>query len=157
MRIIEREYWEVFRNQSGNAKAEIAQKIINSVRDKCDKLWIGGSGVESGYGHSMIPFSSRKFGERTWDILPFSIWTNGTIEVSFQHYTNRPPFDSLAYKQKLADRLNGIEGVNIPKEKLSKRPSFNIENLEKEKDLAIFIDAFQWFYDQYGEQDQKGL
>ncbi|HMQ60782.1 MAG TPA: hypothetical protein PKE06_08940 [Flavilitoribacter sp.] len=140
--INEEEYWKVFHNQSGKVKAGIAKRIVDWVRNKCDYLYIGGRGIEYGFGHSIVPVTRKQLGDKMWDILPFSIWTNGTIEISFQYYKNRPPMDSIENKKKLAEQLNTIQGVEIPENKLSKRPNFDLIRLEKKRQFGCFFTSF---------------
>lgn len=59
--------------------------------------------------------------------------------------------DQKELKMQLREKLNAITGVNIPAEKINKRPSFNIGLLAKESELQKFIDAFDWFYQHYGK------
>lgn len=148
-KINETQYWDVFNSQSSPEKVNTAKQIIDWIKDRCGNITIGGNGVEKGYGHSMIPSTTKRFGDQSWNILPFSIWTTGYIELTFQYYQNRPPFDSMDYRRKLADMLNQIEGVDIPDEKLTKRPSLDLSLLQEEKALKQFFDAFEWFYDEY--------
>ena len=72
-------------------------------------------------------------------------------DIYFQHYKNRPPFDRDDYKLQLLERLNNIQGVAISKDKISKRPNFDLILLEQESEMQKFIDAFDWFYRQYGK------
>lgn len=77
------------------------------------------------------------------------VWVRGTVEIYFQHYKNRPPFDDVEYKMELLKRLNRIEGVNILESSINRRPSFGIILLAKEESYNQFIDTFDWFYKQY--------
>lgn len=147
--ITEDEYWNVFKKHSGVEKARIAKLIVEWVRGKSDYFAFGGSGIEQGIGHSLIPCKRHSFPEKDREIYPFSIWTSGSVELYFQHYKGRPPMDQEGRKIELLRRINEIEGVNIPDDKINKRPSFDLSLLKREADLEKFISAFSWFYDQF--------
>ena len=147
--ISEDEYWDVFKKHSGKEKVQVAKKIIEWVRDKSDYFAFGGSGIEQGIGHSLIPSKRYSFPEKDREIYPFSIWTSGIVELYFQHYKGRPPMDQKDRKIELLRRVNEIEGVNIQEDKIDKRPSFDLSLLEKDAELEKFISAFSWFYNQF--------
>lgn len=142
-------FFEVFLEYSGREKTAIAQNVLDWARDQCDYFWFGGSGLEHGIGHSCTPVTRKKFDGKLWELLPFKIWSEGSIEINFQYYKNRPPFDQDSYKLQLMDKLNTIEGVTITPDKINKRPNFDIGLLRKESEFKKFTDAFAWYYAQY--------
>jgi len=78
--------------------------------------------------------------------FPFAFWTNGTVEVQFQHL--RPPFDVETRKREVLGRLNAIPGVSLPAEKLKGRPSFRLSALSDPARLRQFLDVFDWMMDE---------
>ena len=68
----------------------------------------------------------------------FAVGSRNFVEVYFQWYLYRPPFDQLAYRQDLMDRLNAIDGIDLPADRIAKRPSFPLSVLDDEG-------AFGWF------------
>ncbi|MGJ4851824.1 hypothetical protein ACH6CV_16420 [Bacillota bacterium Meth-B3] len=65
------------------------------------------------------------------------------VEMSFQHM--KPPFNELAYRLKLRSALEEIPGVQIPDDKLDKRPSFPASLLANEKNFALFTDVLKMY------------
>ncbi len=81
----------------------------------------------------------------TWQSV-VAVWTYGAVEVQFQHMARRTPFEDEALRRQLLDKLNSIEGVDIPSEKLDKRPSFQLELLADSAAMASFLRTLDWWF-----------
>jgi alkylated DNA nucleotide flippase Atl1 len=81
-------------------------------------------------------------------IWPLVLYPYGSIEVVFQHLAHRPPFDDIALREQLRDRLNRIEGVEIPRSKLALRPSVPAAVLVRPGALETLAEALAWFVEQ---------
>jgi hypothetical protein len=55
----------------------------------------------------------------------------------------KPPFTASEYRHKLKAALERIPGVNIPADRIEKRPSFELNLLADEKNLDIFVDTMK--------------
>lgn len=64
-----------------------------------------------------------------------SIKASGQVVVQFQ-WMRQPPFDTSAGRNDLREVLNRIEGVDLPEDRLSGRPSFPIQALEDPASLG---------------------
>ena len=78
-------------------------------------------------------------------VYPFALGAQNFVEIYFQWYLTRPPFDQLAYRQELMDRLNAIPGVDLAPDRIAARPRFAVDLLAEEAHLNIFLDSFDWF------------
>lgn len=119
-------------NQVNLVREMIGHLIVKGVR-----LWYG-SGKKTG---SIVPVMD--LGEHN---PLFAIGTSGYLELYFQYYKN--PFDDLTKKEELRRKFETIEGVVIPGDKLTKRPSFRIEILLKNNNLQIFLNTVDWMLDE---------
>jgi alkylated DNA nucleotide flippase Atl1 len=82
-------------------------------------------------------------------IWPFTVYPRaGTVEVVFQYLKDRPPFDRLDLRQELRTRLNRIDGIDIPEDRLTRRPSFKVSVLESDTDRASVIEVLRSFMDE---------
>ena len=72
----------------------------------------------------------------------FKVQTNGLIQVWFYYLKMKEPFVDEGMRLELLERLNGIEGVELPKEKVGGKPSFSIDVLESEQKLYDFLAVF---------------
>lgn len=82
------------------------------------------------------------------DYFPFVIYTNGSVEIPFQHLMRRPPFDALEIRGDFRRRLNLIPGAELPESSLEGRPSFPVTLTCLEEGWLRFKEAVSWFSSQ---------
>ncbi|WP_434740263.1 GmrSD restriction endonuclease domain-containing protein [Micromonospora sp. SH-82] len=81
------------------------------------------------------------------NIWPLAIYPRGRVEVVFQHLSIRTPFDDVALREELRQRLNQLPGVQIDAVKLTLRPSFPLTVLADTDAREALLDHLKWFYD----------
>lgn len=81
-------------------------------------------------------------------VYPFAMGARNFLEVYFQWYQSRPPFDQLSYRQQLMDRLNQIPGIDLPADKVDKRPSFALDVLAEPGSMRQFLAVYDWFMEE---------
>ncbi|MGC4768898.1 GmrSD restriction endonuclease domain-containing protein [Micromonospora sp. DT44] len=81
-------------------------------------------------------------------IWPAVIYPGGKFEVVFQHLSVRTPFNDIALREELRQRLNQMPGVNIAATKLTLRPGFPLTVLADADAREALLDHLLWFYDQ---------
>lgn len=124
--------------QHGPEAAAAARRIIDWFRNRGARIWFG-KGPTMG---SVIPSFALPDGRRLFTI---GIWTGGGIEVQFQHLID-PPFDD-GLREELARRLEEIPGVQIPRDRLRKRPTFLLEHVTQEPETARLLGVLEWCLD----------
>jgi hypothetical protein len=62
----------------------------------------------------------------------------------FYVYANKPPFSDKEKRLDLLNRLNGIPGVTLPPDAISKYPSIALSTLQAEPVLDRFLKTFDW-------------
>lgn len=65
----------------------------------------------------------------------------------FQYLTRRPPFDDLALREQLRQRLNTIPGVDLPAVKIDLRPNFPLGVLASPAAQDALAEELGWFRD----------
>jgi alkylated DNA nucleotide flippase Atl1 len=113
--------------------------------------WIGmGGQLEYGTGSSETScfLMSREKHEEGGNIWPAAIYPSGKFEVVFQHLRTRPPFDDLAMREELRERLNKAPGVKIPAAKVDLRPGFPLDVLADAESRSLVIEVLTWFHTQ---------
>jgi alkylated DNA nucleotide flippase Atl1 len=74
---------------------------------------------------SCFPMLDAGTSHRPHLMWPIGIYpVSGTVEVVFQYLKTRSPFDDTEQRRELLNRLNKIDGVDLPEAKLDLRPSF---------------------------------
>lgn len=78
-------------------------------------------------------------------IWPAALYPSGKFEVVFQYLKIRPPFDALELREELRARFNAMPGVDLPADKLEKRPGFLVELLADPGVEDQLLDVLSWF------------
>ena len=128
-------FFEDLKARRGTKEAQVARDILEWARINMPRFaW--GSGKIDG---SFIPILDH---EGT-SYYPIVLYTYGRVEIQFQHM--RRPFDDKAKRLELLHRLNEIDGIDIPEEKITKRPSIPFSTLHSEDTLERFLGTFDWY------------
>lgn len=124
------------RKRSGEDAYLAAQKILVWAKNQARVWW--GKGKQSG---SFVPILNHK------EIIHqlFAVYTYGRVEVYFYWYALKPPFDSEVKRRELLEKLNQIEGIDIPGDAISRRPSISLVELAKQGTVDQFLEIFDWF------------
>lgn len=125
------------KNNSSFEEVKIANKIFKWAEDKIDWIYWG-QGKK--YGAFVPILKNENINHQL-----FAVRTTGTIEIYFQHYKNKKPFDSEEKRKELLNKLNLISGVEIQDYEISKRPRINISILKEGDNLKNFLEIFEWF------------
>ncbi|WP_030226149.1 GmrSD restriction endonuclease domain-containing protein [Streptomyces sp. NRRL WC-3626] len=76
---------------------------------------------------SCFPMLDAGTSRRPHLMWPMAIYpVSGTVEVVFQYLKDRSPFDDTEQRRELLNRLNKIDGIDLPEAKLELRPSFPV-------------------------------
>jgi hypothetical protein len=132
----EHTFFEDLKARRGSDEAQVAREILEWARANFPRFtW--GTGKQHG---SFIPVLDHK----NMSYYPLAIYTYGRVEIQFQHMKARP-FDDETKRLELLRRLNEIEGVHIPADRLTKRPSIPLATLHSAAALRQFFQAFDWY------------
>jgi len=115
----------------GADSAHVAKSLLDWAIENGLRIWWG-RGRHSG---SCVPILEHK---NTTHFL-FTLWTYGAVEMQLQYMTNKPVFDAIEKRKHLLDELNRIPGVNIPMERIDKRPSIPYPILKDASSLSQFL------------------
>ncbi|GAB2809063.1 DUF262 domain-containing protein [Streptomyces chlorus] len=93
---------------------------------------------------SCFPMLDAGTSHRPHLMWPVGIYpVSGTVEVVFQYLKDRSPFDDTEQRRELLNRLNKIEGVDLPEAKLELRPSFPVRVFaEHGEEICEVLDWF---------------
>jgi hypothetical protein len=119
------------------AEVSVVRGILEWARPRVSRIWWG-KGQRTG---SFVPV----FQHNGTDHQLFAVYTYGSVELYFQWYRTRPPFDAEEMRLELIDRLNQIPGVSIPADAITRRPSIPFSTLATEQGTERFLEVFDWF------------
>lgn len=140
-------FYESMIKHSGKSNQRIAQEIIEALVEYSDYNYFGGSGIEEGLGHSILPTKFIKINGKKKKIYLFSIWTNGSIEIHLQYLKNRGSFGTMEKQQAIINQLNSIENVNFDYDKAFKRPNFQLSILENKSERNKLINILKQIHE----------
>ncbi len=129
----EETFFEELKRRNGKKVEKIVRSIIKQIENKVTRLWYG-QGKRTG---SIIPVIDKK----EYSNQLFAIYTYGRIEIYFQYLKMKPPFNDDQKRRELLDKFNLIDGINLPENKLDKRPSFEIKELNTDEKQQEFIEV----------------
>lgn len=108
--------------------------------------WADQRGLRSTYGRGKVEGSwAPGVDSALGDLWPFVVYTSGEIEIGFVYMARREQhFADPALREELRQRLNTIEGVDLPADSIARRPTFRLERLSAPAALAQFTDTIEW-------------
>jgi hypothetical protein len=116
---------------------ETARAVLDWARTHATQIWWG-KGQHTG---SFVPIVHHG----GIDHQLFAVYTYGTVEIYFQWYQYKPPFEDEANRLELLRRLNAIDGVSIPADAITRRPNIPLAVLAEAQCVAAFLGIFEWF------------
>jgi len=130
--------------------AQLAQHQPPAVVDGVTRVlerWIEAGGeLDFGSGNETSCFLMSTVGDATRAcIWPLTIYPSGRGEVVFQHLARRPPFDDRALREELRQKLNTVDGIDLPAVKIELRPSFPLGVLAATDAQSSLADCLTWF------------
>ena len=78
----------------------------------------------------------------------FAVYTYGAVETYFYWHQYKPPFDSEQKRIELLNKLNAIDGVNLPPDAITKRPSIQLSVLAVPGRLDKLLAVYDWFIEE---------
>jgi len=134
--------------------AQTKQISSPEVAAICEKLlrFLGSLNCDIWWGKSVTGSFIPVFGRTRYQL--FGVYNSSKttlIELQFQYM--KEPFDTLEYRKKIQSALSKIPGVNIPDERIDKRPSFPVDYLVKDENYKLFIDVIKAYYEDIKAQE----
>jgi len=122
--------------ERGSQAADVAKHILAWARQKGTRVgW--GTGKLYGSFTAVVSYRGK-------DHHPFSVWTNSTLGVNFGYLKYRPPFDSEAKRLELLHKLNGVEGISLSDDAITRYPSIPLDILKDQAALQQLLGIFEW-------------
>jgi hypothetical protein len=136
-------YFEALFAQRGEIETLAARRIYDWACARVTRIWFG-KGATMG---SFVPV----FHHNKVDHQLFAIYTGGSIEVYFQYYQYKKPFEDVEKRRELRQRLNTIDGVFIPENGITRRPVILLSQLNSEEKIEQLLSVFEWVIAEIGQ------
>lgn len=136
------------RDRFGDQLAELQGADVAAAVFEVLRAWTARGGhLEYGTGGETSCFlMSRSKAHPLGNIWPAAIYPSGKFEIVFQHLRIRRPFDELVVRDEFRQRLNKIEGVDLPMAKIDLRPGFPLSVLAGAEAREQLVDVLEWFH-----------
>lgn len=135
-------------SRQGVKDVAAAQEILAWAQKRMTRVWWG-EGKRSG---SFVPILHHN-GQ---DHQLFAVWTSGGVEIYFYWYQRKPPFSAEEKRLELLKRLNTLSGVSIPRDGITKRPSFPLSVLGDKTSRQQFLAIFDWVVQEIQSEEGYG-
>jgi len=123
--------------------ADIAQKFIR---------WLDENGIDYDWGqgtaNGSIKWSYTK-GKIRYPII--YIYSEGTVELPFEHLRTRPPFNDVVKRQAWLHKIQAIPRLQTKHSDIDKRPSFPLAALKTDEQQILFLETIRWVIAQIEE------
>ena len=122
--------------------AAAARRILEGARAR---------GLRIGWGKGRVDGSfTPELNHRGTPHKFFRFYTNGSVEVLFEYLYYQPPFDDESMRLELLRRLNEMSDVNIPADKITKRPTVPLSLLKDDAVMERFLETLDWILEEIG-------
>jgi hypothetical protein len=142
----ETSFFEALR-ASDPSVGSVARQILEWATPRMTRIWWG-KGSQLG---SFVPV----YNHHGRDHQLFAVYTYGAVEIYFQWYQYKSPFDNEEKLLEILRRLNEVEGVKIPVDAIKRRPSIKLSLLSEQKALEKFLSIFDWMLDEIRKSETR--
>jgi hypothetical protein len=126
--------------RQGQEVVSITRRLLEWAQAQRMDVWWGEGGEYGSFVPRLILNGVKHF--------TFVGWSQGHIELYFQHMRNREPFGILENRRELLTRLNQLPGIRLPDEVLERRPSIPMAVLTSEQAMQQFLAVGDWYLDE---------
>lgn len=136
----EQRFFQDLQQRQLDVETRVAREIFAWAQRTTTRIWWG-KGQRSG---SFVPILNHRGVEHQ----TFAVWSSGYVEIYFQHYANKAPFDDIEKRKELLKRINAITSIVIADDAITRRPGIPLAALGGEQRLSQFLDVFSWYIQQ---------
>lgn len=132
--------------------ADLAEAEAGGAAPTVERMleWAEGKGISTRGGGGMHGSMLFDFSHEGVVLPLFGLYTyrsNVSVEMRPQFMVSAPGFVTEESRQELLQRLNAIPGVDMPLNRASKRPSFNLSALAPDRSFDAFTSTIVWAID----------
>jgi hypothetical protein len=128
-------FFAAFGQRNEASVARVARQLFDWSGTQ-GRVWFGSGERDGSFGLVVTVDGAKRY--------LFAIYSRGVGEIYFQWLRNGPPFDDEAKRREFMGRLNAIDGVSLPADKIDGRPSFALAALVPPDRLRQFTAALDW-------------
>lgn len=119
-----------------------ARRLLDWAKETTTEVWWGQGRTNGSFVPGVVIDNVRHYAFAVYTGAPNSA---AVVEMYFQWWATKPPFDRLELRQEMQRRLNDIPGVRISAIALDKRPSIPLALLTPPEAMDKFLSAMNWW------------
>jgi hypothetical protein len=131
----------------GDTAVTIGRKIYEWSQRNMSRIWWG-HGLQFG---SFVP----ELDSGGFTYQPFAAYTSGQVNIYFQYFRTRPPFEAEEKRRELLALLNSFLPKKLPAEAINRQPGISMADIAKGEMGLTFLKAFDWFIDEIKKETQS--
>ena len=129
-------FFAVLEEDNGPEVTATARRIYEWSQQHMPSIWWGKGSQYGGF----IPGIDHN---GTWHQL-IEVWTNGDVEIQFQHMKKSPPFDQVGSREELRRQLNKLPSMSLEEDAIDGRPRVKLSVFAQEDVLGQFLSTLEW-------------
>lgn len=133
-------FMTVLGDRCGEEVVTVARRILRGVERRATRIYWG-KGPQMGSFGPLLSHGGV-------DHQMFMVYTYGKLEILFEYFRGKRPFDDETLRRELLNRLNTIPGVRLPEDAVSRRPSLPLASLSPPGALQYFLTTYAWYCEQ---------
>jgi hypothetical protein len=142
----EERFYAALSERHGNGAVAVFRKVAGWAAGRENVVAFFGHGRLD--GSIQIAYVKNKVSYQSDDTVFLTLWSYGKAEIEFQYLLTKPSFDNVNKREELWSRLTSRSTIQIPQEKIDKRPSILWSDLEDETNMQVFLAAQEWVVSQ---------
>jgi hypothetical protein len=135
-------FFDELRSRSSDSSVKTASQILAWMKKNLDHPIFGTGKVDG----SITAYRYARDGKK---IYPLMLSTQNKVYVEFGYCLKHAPFDQIEKRREWLDKLNELPNVHISAEAIDRFPWISLSNLESDTSLKIFLDAMDWFIEEF--------
>jgi hypothetical protein len=143
-------FFQVLEAREKPGEVEVARRILEWATIRSLRIWWG-QGAQDGSFYPMLDYH----GDSHYTIAVRTGYRNAHIQVQFAMM--QAPLDNEAKRHELRQRLNGIPGVDIPPDGITRYPSIYLSVLQDESAQRQFLEVLDGLIDEIRSTDRRCL
>ncbi len=138
-------FFATFAERGLEKEAQVARRVLEWGRRRAARINWGRGAINGSFTPTLEPDG---IGRQAFTVYAGGPNDTSCVEICFQYFAKRPPFDSRELRLVMLRRLNEIPGISLPEDGVDRRPSIPLATLAEEDRLERLLGVMDWYIEQ---------
>lgn len=144
-------FYNDLRERHGDEAVTVFRQIDAWVQEQSKLSKLFGRGKLDGSMQITHKYGPDASTYEAGDTVIVTLWTYGTVEIEFQYMANRPALKAVDRREALRAQLMNNSTLEIPLDKISKRPNIQWSEFTETKNLNALFASITWILEKFAE------